>query len=316
MLPPIEWTPDAELPGFLAATVYFPDDDEGEVVATLIKRPAPAPTGRAVLYVHGFIDYFFQAHLAQAFNARGYHFYALDLRKYGRSLRPHQHPNFCRDLREYFAEIDAASGLIRSEGGDWLLGAGHSTGGLIWALYAHEGLRRESVKALFLNSPFLDLNEPALKKLAADAAGALGRALPYLKVNGAVSPLYPMSLHCDYHGEWAFNTRWKPIEGFPAYFGWLRAIRAAHRQVQAGLNIQCPVLLMHADKSIYGKTWREDFLTGDAVLNVDDMRRLASRLGPRVTRLEINNGLHDLTLSRADVRDKVFSELFSWLDRV
>ena len=69
-----------------------------------------------MLYVHGFVDYFFQTHLAEFFTARGYDFYALDLRKYGRSLLDHQTPNFCRDMSEYFPEIDAAVRIIRDGG--------------------------------------------------------------------------------------------------------------------------------------------------------------------------------------------------------
>jgi len=78
----------------------FEDDAEGEVVATLVRRSAPGR--KAVLYVHGFVDYFFQAHLADFYVERGYSFYALDLRKYGRSLLPHQTPNYARSMSDYF----------------------------------------------------------------------------------------------------------------------------------------------------------------------------------------------------------------------
>jgi alpha-beta hydrolase superfamily lysophospholipase len=78
-------------------TIDLGTDDEGPVVATLVRRlarpnqeRAERPTRRAVLYVHGFNDYFFQTHLADFFAERGWDFYALDLRKYGRSLLPHQ----------------------------------------------------------------------------------------------------------------------------------------------------------------------------------------------------------------------------------
>ena len=111
---PVPWSPDSLLPGFEAVTLRFPDDYDGPVRATLVRRRAAAPTRRAVLYIHGFIDYFHQAHLAGEYNARGYHFYALDLRKYGRSLRGDPHPNFVKDVREYYPEISAAIAPIRS----------------------------------------------------------------------------------------------------------------------------------------------------------------------------------------------------------
>jgi len=124
------WQSDPLLPGFEALELRFPDDYDGAVAATLVRLPGgEAPRG-AALYVHGFADYFFQRHMAERFAAEGYAFYALDLRKYGRSLRPHQHANFCRSISEYYAELTAA---IAEIGGPVLL-AGHSTGALIWAL--------------------------------------------------------------------------------------------------------------------------------------------------------------------------------------
>ena len=41
---------------------------------------------RAVLYLHGRSDYFFQTHLAQAYLDAGFEFYALDLRACGRAV--------------------------------------------------------------------------------------------------------------------------------------------------------------------------------------------------------------------------------------
>src|SRR6267143_3422699 len=139
------WLPDRLLAGFEALELEFPDDYDGPVVATLVRLPTVnAPRG-AVLYVHGFSDYFFQRHMAERFAAEGYAFYALDLRKYGRSLRPRQHANFCKSLTEHDADISAAIEVI---GGEVLL-AGHSMGGLVTALYAHEGARRSQVSALW-----------------------------------------------------------------------------------------------------------------------------------------------------------------------
>src|SRR5258708_24672503 len=141
------WQPDRLLPGFEALELEFPDDYDGPVVATLVRLPTVnAPRG-AVLYVHGFSDYFFQRHIAERFAAEGYAFYALDLRTYGRSLRPSQHGNFCKSLSEYYAELDAAIDAIGGE----VLQARQSLGGLVTSLYAPEGPRRAQIPALCLN---------------------------------------------------------------------------------------------------------------------------------------------------------------------
>ena len=73
------WRPDSLLPGFEALELSFPDDYDGRVIATLVRLPSGnAPLG-TVLYFHGFIDYFFQRHVAERFAAEGYAFHALDL---------------------------------------------------------------------------------------------------------------------------------------------------------------------------------------------------------------------------------------------
>jgi alpha-beta hydrolase superfamily lysophospholipase len=110
-----QWTPDTALKGFEMRRLRFPDDYDGPVYATLIRHKAENPGKKAVLYIHGYMDYFFQRHLAEAYLQHGYHFYALDLRKYGRSLEGVQHPNYCKDIQEYFAEISEAIRIIKEE---------------------------------------------------------------------------------------------------------------------------------------------------------------------------------------------------------
>ena len=87
-----------------AETIRFPPDEEGPVVATLVRRRASGTAVGAVLQVHGFSDYFFQTELADWWVERGYDFYALDLRKCGRSRLPHQTAHYVDDLHEYDAD--------------------------------------------------------------------------------------------------------------------------------------------------------------------------------------------------------------------
>jgi len=292
------WQPDRLLPGFEALELAAPDDYDGRVVGTLVRLPVPdAPRG-AVLYIHGFIDYFFQSHMAQRFAAEGYAFYALDLRKHGRSLLPHQHPCFCKDIAEYHGDITRALAEI---GTDVLL-AGHSTGGLICSLYKHEGELRDRVRALWLNSPFLDINASGSRLLQLRIARDLGLFFPFLNNPNAVRPAYVQSIHKNWGGEWDFDLTLKPLLGFPAYFGWVRAIFAAHAKVHAGLSLDCPVLSMHSDEA-------------DIVLNWKQVASWSRTLGNNVTVQQFPGGLHDLVLSRREIRDSVFSHLFAWLAR-
>src|SRR5665647_2111091 len=115
------WQPDVLGPGYEALTLPLDDDDEGHVVATLVRyRPEPAlRPARAVLYLHGWNDYFFQTELAEYWHGQGAAFYALDLRKYGRSLRPHQTPTYVDDLATYDEELDAAVRTIHHDLGGY-----------------------------------------------------------------------------------------------------------------------------------------------------------------------------------------------------
>jgi alpha-beta hydrolase superfamily lysophospholipase len=297
-------------------TIDLGRDDEGPVVATLVRRTADRPSRRAVLYVHGFVDYFFQTHLADFFTDRGWHFYALDLRKYGRSLLPHQTPNFCRDISDYFPELDAAARIVRErDGNDVLLVNGHSTGGLITALWADARRDAGMVDALFLNSPFFDINAPwFVRRPLVAVVSQLARSNPYRIVPMGLSPVYGQSLHADHHGEWNFNLDWKPLAGFPIRAGWLAAIRRGQQRLRAGLRIPAPVLVACSTRSLRSSTWHPSTALADAVLDVEHIVRWAPTLGPHVTVARFDGGMHDLTLSGPAVRERVFSEVGRWVD--
>jgi alpha-beta hydrolase superfamily lysophospholipase len=296
-----------------ARTIQLAGDDEGEVVATLIRLRAGAPTNKAVLYIHGFVDYFFQKHLAEFFTQRGYDFYALDLRKYGRSLRPGQTPNFAADLREYDEEIDEAVRIIRDEEGhDVLLVNGHSTGGLIAALWADRVRGRGLVQGLFLNSPFFEFNVPWLTRQLNPLIAAIGRRKPKSALPQKLGRTYGESIHRSQHGEWDYNLDWKPLDGYTIYAGWVGAISQGQRALQAGLHIDVPVLVAASARSYRGK-FTEAAHHADAVLNVEHIARYAPGLGSNVTLVRIDGGKHDLTLSPARARAQLFEKLDNWL---
>jgi alpha-beta hydrolase superfamily lysophospholipase len=289
-------------------------DYEGEVVATLVSLRASAPTRRAVLYLHGYVDYFFQTHLAEFFTARGYDFYALDLRKHGRSLLSHQTPNFCRDIAEYYPEIDAAIKIIREEDGhDTVLLNGHSTGGLFAALYAHRVRGRGVLQGVFLNSPFLEFNAPWLMRRGlAPLVNLIGRLSPLSGIGQQLGTTYGSTIHADYQGEWKYDLKWKPLNGYKIHAGWVRAITKGHRQAQRGLAIDVPILIASSARSYVGKL-ADGAHHADSVLNVKDMARYGPGLGRDVTLVKIEGGLHDLTLSAPPVRAALFEQVDRWL---
>ncbi|NPC96334.1 alpha/beta hydrolase [Nocardioides sp. zg-DK7169] len=298
---------------FLAETIELPDDDEGPVVATLVTRRAERPNGRAVLHVHGFADYFFQAEYAAWWCDRGYDFYALDLRKYGRSLLPHQTPNYVVDLAEHHAEIDEAwRRITERDGHRQVVASAHSTGGLTLPLWAHDRQPAELV-GMVLNSPWLDLQGSAfLRTIGTVALKQLGQRQPRRAIPRTVNGLYGSSLHRDHGGEWDFDLTWKPLESFTVYAGWLRAVRNGHARLQAGLDVACPVLVLSSGASRWPTVMGEDVHGNDIVLDVAHIRRWATAIGTHVTYVAVPGARHDVVLSRPEPRERVYAELERW----
>ncbi len=312
---PCVYTEDILKEGFEQTTLHLPDDYEGDIVATLVRKRNDNPSHKAVLYVHGFNDYFFQKNIAQEFLKNGYHFYAIDLRKYGRSILAHQKINNVRDLKEYFAEIDLALHVIKDENNQQVVLAGHSTGGLIISLYASEKLKSDLFQALICNSPFYDMNIPNYqKKYLLPLVSRVGNKFPDLPISGGFSELYGKSLHKAHFGEWDYDLKWKPNKAYRIHAGWIAAIAKGHAQIKKGITLDKPILILHAQKSVFPSTWSEEMFQGDAILNVEDILANANKINaPQKKIVGVEDGIHDLFLSREKSRQQVFTVLFEWL---
>lgn len=313
-MPPSEGataTPDILGAPYTAETLVLPDDDEGEVVATLVRRPADQPSGRAVLHVHGFADYFFQTAYAEWWTERGYDFYALDLRKYGRSIRPHQTPNYVADLAHYHPELDLAWERVTAEHPHVVL-SGHSTGGLTVPLWAEA--RAVEARGMVLNAPWFDLQGAVWMRLGlTPVVQQIAKRQPMRIIPRTVTGLYARSLHRDHEGEWDFDLEWKPIESWPAYAGWLAAIRRGHAALHRGLSLRFPALVLSSARSSNPSELGEEVHSTDIVLDVAQIRRWASALGHHVTYVGIDGARHDVFLSREQPRARAFAELGRWL---
>jgi len=310
------WAEDVLGPDFQQRTLPLAADDEGDVVATLVRHLPPERVGlrpaRAVLYVHGWSDYFFQRHLAEYWTGLGAAFYALDLRKYGRSLREHQTPGYVTDLATYDEDIEAALDVIADELGQSasVLFMAHSTGGLVAALWADRNPGR--VSGLVLNSPWLELQGSATARyLTMPALDSLARLNPMLELPNVDPGFYARSMR-ELEVAADINPVWRPVPTFPVRPGWLRAVTAGHAHVARGLHIDAPILVMAGARSVIAPRWNDTMLASDIVLDVEAIVRRAVRLGPVVTIVRVTGGIHDLVLSPEPVRKHVFAEITRW----
>lgn len=92
-----------------------------------------------------------------------------------------------RDIKEYFADIDTALAIMRADGVKDVNLMRHSTGGLVTSYYMTEK-PDTIVKALILNSPFLDWNMNGfMRKVAVPAVGAIGKLAPKMSISNGRS---------------------------------------------------------------------------------------------------------------------------------
>lgn len=298
-----EWQEDVLGKRYEMRYIEQPDDYSGKVRCTIVRRTSDCAQGVGILYVHGFNDYFFQKEMAEEFTEHCYDFYAVDLRKYGRSILPGQRKFELRDISEYFADIDSAIVQMKADGIREIVLMGHSTGGLSTAAYMAVN-PDPAIKALVLNSPFLDWNQSKLQeKFLIPIVRALSPLMKKLNIPQGDSDAYARSLLKSLGGEWEYNTDWKLTVSPPVEASWIAAIDAAHDIVQNNPKISVPILLMHSDNA-------------DIVLDVEDISRYGRQLGISVTEMTVHNGLHDLMLSALDVRSALYKSLFAWLNDV
>jgi alpha-beta hydrolase superfamily lysophospholipase len=311
---PDPWVEDVLGPGWSARPLQV--GTGSEELATLVRRDVTRrPVRGAVVYVHGFSDYFFAEHLGRAWAERGYQFFAVDLRRHGRSLRPGQLANHSRDLREYFVELDQAAEIAReASGGKPLVVLGHSTGGLIASLWAHERRGSTGPELLILNSPWFDLNAGWFDRVVlARLVKVLARFAPDLPVR-RLAPYYTRFLHRERGGEWDFNLAWKPFEPFPARAGFVATVRRSQDALKAGLQIACPVLVCCSTETGPSTSFHSRLDRTDSVLDVKHMIERAPLLGRDVTIKQIEGGIHDLALSPHRARSAYLEGILDWTD--
>lgn len=339
-----QWVPDVLGDEFEQCTLPLGEDEQGEVVATLVRAlPAPVPPqpsgwerfarllrraplqdarplldGVDVLYVHGWSDYFFQKRLARFWSGRGARFFALDLRKYGRSLREGQTPGYITDLQTYDEDIGAALAVIAEDadaasGPRRLVLMGHSTGGLVLSLWASR--HPDAAAAVILNSPWLEFQLAPLRAALAPMVELQARLRPL-----NVAPQIDLGFYARAQAEVAdaddpmeTDPAWRPTPSMPVHAGWLHAILDGHRAVADGLTISVPVCVLLSARSALPTRWSDELTSADTVLVVDDIARRSLKLGASVTIERVDGALHDVFLSRKPARDDAYARLDRWV---
>ena len=101
-----------------------------------------------------------------------------------------------------------------------------------------------------LNSPFLDVPATwAVRTLAPRPFAVLAKNRPLMVLPSDGPSYYQLSTHRSERGEWDFVTDWKPVTGGVVRVEWLAAAQRAIARAHAGLDLDCPILVLCSDKT-------------------------------------------------------------------
>ncbi len=274
-----------------------------------------------VLYLHGWADYFLQSELAEHLSAAGFRFYALDLRKFGRSLRDWQTAGYATDLTVYDEDLQAALAAImddlRHQGTRAIQPDRPSAGPLPGrtdrrALGPPPPWRPRHTGP---ECPWLELQGSSLlRNIASHLVDPIARSDPRRAFRFPEMPGYWQSVSNEAHGEWHLDPAWRPVSSFPVRAGWAKAVLAGHAAVERRLHIGAPVLVMLSDRTRIQAEWSPELMHADAVIDVEETARRALRLGRRVAVFRYPGAIHDVFLSRRGIRQEAYRDLTIWLD--
>lgn len=295
--------------------IKLKDSYDGKLDAILYQAGDIKESNSNILYIHGFNDYFFHDHVADRFLNEGYNFFALNLRRYGSARKENQKIFFVKNIKEYYEEIIESIKIIEGISKEGIILFGHSTGGLITTLFANEFQTKYNIKAMVLNSPFYDIYVPNIQKKILKGFSRMSSIFPYLELpQPKIKAMgYAMSLHKKYHGEWDYDFRYKTESSPPIYTSWVKAILDAQEKVKKGLGIKMPVLLLHSDKSFMTLKYKPEAQESDIILDVEDMKKYGPNIGSDITLFEVENAVHDVYLSKKEVRYNALDNTISWL---
>ena len=316
--------------GFEQLTLPLGTDDEGEVVATLVRytpqrmrwfwEPRGAASGADVLYVHGWSDYFFNPELAGSGLPRARASSPSTCASTGAACGPVRRRATSRtsptttpisrrrSARWATVQTDDV-GDIRSRP---LILLGHSTGGLTLSLWSARHPGRAA--ALVLNSPWLEFQGSRIGREVLTPVISWGaRTNPMGPMPNVDLGFYTRTVSKEFDGEWEYSHEWRPERGFTVYPAWLTAILAGHATVAAGIDVGAPVLTLLSARSTIQPRWDPAMLTTDIVLVVENIAQRSLKLGPQVSVAWIDGALHDVFLSRQPARAQAYASIYRWL---
>jgi alpha-beta hydrolase superfamily lysophospholipase len=265
---------------------------------------------KALIWIHGFNDYYYHFHIGDKLLNEGYDIYALTLRRYGEVCSNKEGLFYTNNLDEYLEDIDNVFNFISKYNYEKIFLYGHSTGGLTSTIYCQKGEYRDKINGLILNAPFFDFNDSIFNEfLLKHIVSRIGYFFPRFKLKKYNPNKYNANSE-EIYERFYFNDNYKLRGGSPVYAGWIYTINKHQELIKnKNISLDIPILVIYSDKTIAGN--KQD--KGDNTLDMSEINKYSDYLGNNVKEVIIKDAIHDVLCSEDKPRKEAIKCMFDWL---
>lgn len=268
---------------------------------------------KAVVWIHGFNDYYHHFHVGEFLLHEGYNVYTITLPRYPQDGVDRRYLFYIDDITKYFSYIDEYIEFINQRNIHHIVLYGHSTGGLVSTAYLHEGKNRNKVSKLILNAPFFDFYDSDLKEFMLESIiSSIAKVVPRFVVRQGKNELYSPDYYKGILSRYFFEQNKKLTYPSHVFAGWVRAVSIYHKKIQKNqIKVKVPVLVLTSSTSMKGCSGEQN---GDCVLDVNETKKFAKNIGENVTIQEYSGAIHDVLLSKPDIVQLALSDIGEFLN--
>lgn len=121
--------------------------------------------------------------------------------------------------------------------------------------------------------------------------------------------------------DWEWNTKLKPLNGFPVSVDWISNLQQIQRKIDAGgvsILAKIPVLVLCSCVSIPidNVSQKDDAVLVDVIMDVKKVVLTAPKIGKNIQVSLIKDGVHDLFLSCKDTKTEVYRTILKYFSNV
>ena len=270
----------------------------------------------ALIWIHGYNDYYFHFHVGNELLKNGYDVYAITLRNFGKIAKDRRYIHYVKSWNSYFEDINnSLQWITKNKKHKKFVLYGHSTGGLISTIYMNEGKYKNIFNGLILNSPFFDFYGSDLEEFMIKYIFYyIAYIFPTFVASSGSNKIYKVPFYKNMLKRYHFNQNYKLTYPSHVFVSYLQNAAYQQNRIQNNkINISKPILVLHSEKST---RWPECNDNTDCVLDVNEIKKYSKLIGNNVKLQSLNGAIHDVLLSKDKISKKGIDYVTKFLNNL